>query len=353
MKNAPWVGAVLALGFTLSTASAGPLGLYCPFLLERRNHQLCGHVVDFTHNHGSDNRIWSEVLHEKRDLYVYLPPGYDPCKKYPVALWLHTFREDELGVLKDVFPIFDKAMVCGKLPPFIIVCPDGSTQGRRSFFSAGSFFVNSDAGNFEDYVMTDVWNFMMTHFPIRPEREAHFIMGASMGGFSAYNLGFKYRDRFKTIVGVFPPLNLRWVDCHGRALGNFNPCCWSWREELKPHEVIARFLGVITVRMSQITDPLYGRGPDVIARMAAENPIEMLERLNIKPGEQDLYIAYAGKDQFNIDAQVESFLYVAHERGLEIQVGYEPKGRHSLGTAKQLFPAIADWLAPRLAALGE
>ena len=53
--------------------------------------------------------------------------------------------------------------------------------------------------------------------PPRPvlEREAHALMGASMGGFGAFNLGIKYRCQFGIIVGFFPAVNLRWEDCHG------------------------------------------------------------------------------------------------------------------------------------------
>jgi len=352
VKNASWVGAVLALGFAVSASHAGPFGIFGPFLLDRTNRRLCGQVIDYTKNHGADRRIWSEALQEKRDLYVYLPPGYDPCKKYPVALWLHTFREDEMGFLEEVVGSFDQAIACGQLPPFIIAVPDGSIKGRRTFLQAGSFFVNSNAGCFEDYVINDVWPFVQANYPVRPEREAHAIMGASMGGFAAYNLGFKHRDKFKTIVGVFPPLNLRWEDCHGRYMGNFDPCCWGWRTEHRRHAVVARIYG-IPIRLWQLTDPIYGKGPEVIDAMQKENPIELLETLNIKPGELDLYVAYAGKDEFNIDAQVESFLHVARERGLDITVGYDPKGRHSYTTAKKLFPGIAEWLRPRLQPFAE
>jgi S-formylglutathione hydrolase FrmB len=197
--------------------------------------------------------------------------------------------------------------------------------------------------------MQDVWNFMFCNFPLRPEREAHAIMGASMGGFGAYNLAFKYRERFNIAIGIFPPLNLRWVDCHDKYRTKFDPCCWGWREELRPHEVIARFYCVIPVRMKQLIHPLYGKDDDALAEVAKENPIEMLQTYDIQPGQLEMYIGYGGKDQFHIDAQVESFLFVAKERGLCVAVEYLPDGKHDLETGLKLFPSAAAWLAPRLA----
>ena len=57
--------------------------------LDRVNSRLAGHVVDYTNNHGSDRRIFSPILGMPRDLYVYLPPGYDPGCAYPLVLFFH------------------------------------------------------------------------------------------------------------------------------------------------------------------------------------------------------------------------------------------------------------------------
>jgi hypothetical protein len=62
-----------------------------------------------------------------------------------------------------------------------------------------------------------------------------------------------------------------------------------------------------------------------------------------------MYIAYGLRDQFNIDAQVESFLYRARELGLTVGVGYDPKGHHNTHTALRLLPGVLEWLKPRLA----
>ena len=70
----------------------------------------------------------------------------------------------------------------------------------------------------------------------------------------------KYRDRVKVVVGVAPPLNNRWLDCHGRYMRNFDPDCWGWRTDFsRGHEVVGRFYGVVTIRLRQVMDPLYDR----------------------------------------------------------------------------------------------
>ncbi len=348
MRRARWFGGLLALA-VLWPAQAGGLFRKAPDL-DAVNASLAGQVVDYTHNHGADRRIWSEALHEKRDLYVYLPPGFDPCKQYPVFLYLHAFTQDESHFLKYIVPLFDRAMACGHLPPAIVACPDGSIPGEPAFFRSASFYANSRAGCFEDYVMRDVWPFLVEHFPIRPEREAHVICGGSMGGSAAFRLAFTYPETFRIIIGIFPAVNLRWVDCHGRYLSDFDPDCWGVRTRLHSHEVVGRFYGgVVKVRFGYLSRPLFGRGAPALDGVAAINPIEVMDAADVQPGQFDMYIAYGDRDEFNIGAQVESFVYRARERGLGVTVRCLPDGRHDVETGARLFPGATCWVAPLLA----
>ncbi len=90
LVRAGWMAAVLLALLPWSFASANAVHRLCG--LNRVNRQIHGRIVDFTHNHGADRRIWSPALQQKRDLYVYLPPGFDPCRQYPLLLWLHGVR---------------------------------------------------------------------------------------------------------------------------------------------------------------------------------------------------------------------------------------------------------------------
>lgn len=360
MNRTGWLGSLMALCLLAAPAlgqTPTPQDvvtrppLIARYALNRVNKRLCGTVVDFTNRHGADRRFWSDALCQKRDMYVYLPPCYDPAKSYPVMLWLHGFLQDELSFIEYIIPHFDQAMCCGKLPPMIIAAPDGTIKGRPSVFAGSSFLLNSDAGNFEDYLIDDVWPFLIANFPIRAEREAHVIAGLSMGGFAAYNQAVKHQCLFKVVVGIYPPLNLRWLDCHGRYMRNFDPCCWGWRESVsRGFEVIGRFRCVLQVPLKLMLDPLFhGRGPGTVERLSLENPTEMIIRGELKEGDLDLYVAYGGRDEFNVDAQVESFLYTARQYGITVDVDYDPHGRHNSSTALKFFPAIIDWLAPRMA----
>jgi hypothetical protein len=133
-------------------------------------------------------------------------------------------------------------------------------------------------------------------------------------------------------------------------MGNFDPDCWGWRTDFsRRREVVARFFGLFTIRMGQVIRPLYGNDPAVVEQVSRENPVELLDRYDLKEGELEMFVAYGKKDQFNLDAQIESFLYVAGCRGLMVTALTDPRGKHDRPTALRFVPAAVDWLAPRLA----
>lgn len=279
---------------------------------------------------------------------MYIPPDYDCSKQYPVMIYLHGIAQDETAFL-DIVGWIDRAIACGELPPMVVVAPDGTTGGNPSLFSAGSFYINSPAGRFGDFVAFDVMDFVTSSFSIRSERDYHIVAGASMGGFGAYNIAIKHREKFKIVAGIFPALHIRYLDCHGRYFANYDPNCIGIRERVAPLRPIGRFYGVITIRQGQFTHPLYGcSNREAIQALAAENPYEMLDSCCVRPGELEMWAGYGKKDQFNIDAQVEAFVDKARCMGLEITCVCDPNGRHDTATGKRLFPDFCRWVTPRL-----
>jgi S-formylglutathione hydrolase FrmB len=339
-----WLVCLWIDGFGMGQAPSGLLG---PHHFERINNHLHGRILDFTHNHHADHRLWSNALQQKRDLYVYLPPGFDPVKKYPLAIFLHGAAQDEEFFLQFQAHKFDQAIAAGLLPPFVVAAPDGSLKGRVTYFKPATFWANSRAGCFEDWVMEDVWHFMHQNFPLRPERDAHAILGVSMGGSAAFAHAIKHRDRVKTAIGVHPLLNLLWVDCHGKYRSQFDPECWGERTRLRGLEVVGR-RRLFTLRFHDLYGPLFGHGGGAVEGLAGINPLDLMERTDLRPGELNLLAAYGGKDEFNVAAQVESFLYCARQRGVEVDVCYDPSGKHNLATGLRMLPEVMRWASERI-----
>jgi hypothetical protein len=312
---------------------------------------LHGTLVDLTNNHGCDHRIWSRSLYEKRDLYIYLPPGYDEHQQYPFMIFLHGFTQDETAFLR-VVGIIDDAICKGKLPPLIVAAPDGSLCGNCSCNRPGSFWINSNAGNYEDFVLQDVWDYVTNHYSICSSRNAHVLFGVSMGGFGAFNLGIRHRACFGEVIGIFPPLNIRWQDCSGNPLAPFDPRYWGWRQNFDDERAVIGRYGPIPIRQGNLVRPVFGSGDLALAAITENNPIELIDRTRMHNGDLDMFIAYAGHDSFNIEAQVESFMYLCKHRGIGLHAVYNAHGRHDAETACTFVPHILDWLAVRLAPFG-
>lgn len=347
----PFRAAILTLAIVTPQALAfrPSGGSDAPVDLNTLNRQIVGQVHDYTANHGKDARMDAPSLGQKRDLYVYTPPGYDPAKRYPLMIWLHGLAQDEKGFLQ-IVPGLDRAMAVGYMPKTVIAAPNGTARGKASLREPPSLFLNSRLGRFEDFIVFDVWNHVVSNYSIRVEKEAHVLAGASMGAFGAFNLGIKHKDDYGVVAGVLPPLNLRYADARGRTTGRFDPNNFGWLNEYRPNSTVASFgpLGMASVKQRDIIAPAFGEGPDVISKVAAENPAEMLYSHDVKPGELEMFAGYGERDEFHFDAQTESFAAVARGRGLTVHTVMVPGGKHDKETAKRMMPNFVEWLGPKL-----
>ena len=219
MQGLVWMVSLWVDGIGLGQAPPWMLGWN---QVERMNRRLHGSLVSYTRHGLQDRRIYSPALGRKRDMLVYLPPGYDPNKQYPLALFLHGAAQDEQFFMQALVQPFDREIAAGRLQPVIVAAPDGSIHGRATLHDLASFWADTRAGNFETYLMRDVWNFMHQHYSIRPEREAHAVMGVSMGGSAAVRIGIEYRNSVGMAVGIMPLVNLRHVDARGKYRTPFN-----------------------------------------------------------------------------------------------------------------------------------
>jgi S-formylglutathione hydrolase FrmB len=318
--------------------------------LDRLNRRLCGRVVDYTRNHGADRRIDSPILGMRRDLYVYLPPHYDPRLAYPMVLYLHTAQVDEHTLIgPGVIGQVDAMIARGEFPPAIIACPDGTYEGDNRREDHHSLYVNGLGGRFEDYLIREVMPFLMRTYSIRPEREAHAVVGLSAGGYGGMSLALKHRDVFGAVATLGGPLNMRYDTCNHDIREDFDPSTYRWKTAYDPDEVAAVFFfGLRRSRARKYLGPVYGDGPDVIARVAQDNPADLLFTTDLRPGELALYANYPGKDNWNFDAHDQSFAWLAAQKGVNVTLVEVPNARHTLRYFKSQQRPAFEWLARHL-----
>jgi enterochelin esterase-like enzyme len=135
----------------------------------------------------------STAAHTKVSYYIYTPEVYDTNKeqRFPVIYWLHGGGGgvEHLPVAVDYF---NTAIRDGKLPPLIVVFPNGM---------ADSNWVNSKDGTvpMETVVINELIPEVDAAFRTIPDRKGRLIEGFSMGGYGAAHLGFKYPDLFGAV----------------------------------------------------------------------------------------------------------------------------------------------------------
>jgi len=318
--------------------------------LDHFHSKLGGRVLDFTHNHGADNRIQSAALGRPRDLYVYLPPGYDPRLAYSLVLYFHTGSIDEHAILalKQLKSV-DAQIEAGLMPPVILACPDGTIEGENGPRVRHSLYLDGQSGAFQSHVMGEVVPFLENCFSIRPERRAHAILGSSAGGLGAMNLAIKRRDYFASVASLAGPINLRYDNVQGRYSRNFQPEEYRWRGRYNPDARIGGFyFGLRSVPASKYLGPVFGDSTGVEARIAAENPADLLFTTNLQPGELDIYVGYPERDNYNFDAQARSFAWLAEQRGIPVLLVGAPLGTHSARYFCKQQPPAYQWLGQHL-----
>ena len=135
--------------------------------------------------------FFSNSLETNRYVQIYLPEGYNPgdSTRYPVIYLLHGASGDH-----NSFPwlknILDDLIGNNYISPVIVVKPDGSTE-----YWGVSMFTNSELyGNFEDYIVSDLVEFIDSAYKTITNRGKRAIWGASMGGFGSIKLALKYPD---------------------------------------------------------------------------------------------------------------------------------------------------------------
>ena len=134
---------------------------------------------------------------------IYLPPGYDPSRRYPVVYLLHGLpgapTEYVFGTHVGTFA--DLGIEAGRLRPFIAVMPPaGTTPG----------YDGEWAGPWERELVDVVVPWVDTHLAAQQSPAGRNVAGHSAGGFGAVDIALRNPGVFGTAEswsGYFQPLH--------------------------------------------------------------------------------------------------------------------------------------------------
>ena len=125
----------------------------------------------------------SESVGTVRKANVYLPPKYDPKKKYSVLYLLHGIGGDEWEWMNDGgVPniIMDNLYADGKVADMIVVMPNGRAAENDS--RAGGMASSAAFGVFDKDLIGSLMPYINSHFSTYGDKMHTAIAGLSMGG---------------------------------------------------------------------------------------------------------------------------------------------------------------------------
>src|SRR5262249_8940878 len=129
----------------------------------------------------------------ERNLHVYLPPEFDPSRRYPALLAIvgfsgtgaSLFNVDPFG--ENLAERLDRLILSGRSAPVIVVAPDSFTR------LGGNQYINSTAtGRYEDYLVREVVPFVEKTYAV----SRWGVFGKSSGGYGSVVLAMRNPDVF-------------------------------------------------------------------------------------------------------------------------------------------------------------
>ncbi|MEH2454981.1 alpha/beta hydrolase [Nostoc sp.] len=146
----------------------------------------------------------SQVMGASRTYGVSLPPGYgeNPKQRYPVIFLLHGghgyptdwFIQNKGQALKTVEQLY----TTGKLPPSIIITPDGNDKRGSSRYWDPEY-IDGPNGKVSTAVGDELVKVVQSRYQTLTNPDFWAIGGLSSGGWGAINVGLHNPDHFSIL----------------------------------------------------------------------------------------------------------------------------------------------------------
>jgi enterochelin esterase-like enzyme len=136
----------------------------------------------------------SQKAGQQVSCYVFTPASYELEKerRFPVLYWLHGSGGSTPAAAAQVAKRYAEAMQTGKIPPMIMVFPNGLPMGMWCDWKDGTVKL-------ETMMIEELVPHIDLSYRTLGTRAGRIIEGFSMGGYGAARLGFKYPHLFAAV----------------------------------------------------------------------------------------------------------------------------------------------------------
>lgn len=156
----------------------------------------------------------SRILHNRRDIIVYLPPGYQEqfTSRLPVLLLQdgQNLFDGETSFIRGmdwhVGQTADELILRGKVEPLVIVgiYNTGKNRVREYTPTRAPKLGGGSADRYGKFIVEELLPFLRATYRVTGQREQTGIGGSSLGGLLALYLGLKLPKVFGKIAALSP-----------------------------------------------------------------------------------------------------------------------------------------------------
>ena len=220
---------------------------------------------------------------------VYLPPSYvgDQARRFPVVYLLHGYggHDDTFTAGVSLHESGDRLAAAQGFSDAIVVTPDAFTLHKGSMYSN-----SATTGDWERFIAEDLVAYMDGHYRTLANRMSRGLAGHSMGGYGALRIGVKRPDVFMslyimsacclganrdprsdTMASAEAVKTREQAEEAARAPGFGASVNLAWAAAWSANPANPPFYLDLPVKDGKVR-------PDIVAKWAANAPLEMLEQ---------------------------------------------------------------------------
>ncbi|MGZ9584181.1 alpha/beta hydrolase [Paenibacillus marinisediminis] len=131
----------------------------------------------------------------KRDVRVYLPPGYQEILTYPVV---YCQDGEDFFNFGRVATFANRIIIDEDVEPFIVVGVDVDKKIRTSEYSPDGERFESYMASLSDYIVPAIERM----YPVRQEWTDIVLAGDSLGGTSSLHAALRSPDKFRQVISL-------------------------------------------------------------------------------------------------------------------------------------------------------